>query len=78
MREELQRLGWKEADLAGHRKSDPDKLALAARLRRETTLSIKWIAARVRLGSSKSASAQLHRWMQANAQAGYTQDQSRV
>jgi REP element-mobilizing transposase RayT len=76
--EELDRLGWKESDLAGHRKSDPDKLAMAARLRRETTLSIKGIAARVQLGSSKSANAQLHRWMQAHAEPGFTQDRPRA
>ncbi len=38
--EELQRLGWKQSDLAARRKSDPAKLAIAARLRKETTLSI--------------------------------------
>jgi len=61
--EELRRLGWKAADLATRRKSDPDKLAIAARLRKETTLSLKAIAARVHLGTSKSANARLHTWM---------------
>jgi hypothetical protein len=60
--EELRRLGWGEADLAARRKGDPDKMAIAARLRKETTLSIKAIAARVHLGSSKSANARLHGW----------------
>ena len=32
--EELRRLGWTETDLAARRKSDPDKLAIAARLRK--------------------------------------------
>jgi REP element-mobilizing transposase RayT len=64
--EELRRLGWKESDLTGRRKSDPGKLALAARLRKETTLPLKWIAGRVGLGTSKSANAKLHQWMQAN------------
>jgi hypothetical protein len=35
-------------------------------LRRETVLSLKSIATRVGLGSSKSANAKLHTWMQAN------------
>jgi len=61
--EELARLGWQESDLASCRKADPDKLAIAVRLRNETTLSIKWIAARVRIGSSKGAKAVLHRWV---------------
>jgi hypothetical protein len=61
--EELARLGWQESDLASRRKADPDKLAIAVRLRSETTLSIKWIAARVRIGSSKGAKSVLHRWV---------------
>jgi len=61
--EELQRLGWAEADLAARRKNDPAKLELAARLRRETTLPLKAIAARVHLGTSKTANAKLHTYM---------------
>jgi len=41
--EELGRLGWNESDLALWRKSDPAKRAIGARLRKETTLSIKGI-----------------------------------
>ncbi|MEI7730245.1 MAG: hypothetical protein WCO56_11775 [Verrucomicrobiota bacterium] len=40
-------------------KSDPEKVAVAARLRRETTLTIKAIAARLHLGSLKSATTRL-------------------
>lgn len=65
--EELKRLGWRERDLTTRRKSDPDKLALGSQLRRETTLSIKWIAARLHLGSSKGANANLYRWMKCHA-----------
>ncbi len=61
--EELRRLGWKESTVSSRRKSDPGKLALAARLRRETTMTLKWIAERVGLGTSKSANAKLHQWM---------------
>ncbi len=43
--------------------SGPGKLAIAARLRREITLSIKDIAARVQLGTSKGANKNLHKWM---------------
>jgi hypothetical protein len=63
---ELKRLRWKEQDLMRRRKSDPDKLRIAARLRRETILSLPSIARRVGLGSSKSANAKLHAWMQTN------------
>jgi hypothetical protein len=53
--DELKRRKWAEADLAKRRKSDPEKLGIAVRLRRETTLSVKSIARRLLLGSSKSA-----------------------
>jgi len=64
--EELQRLGWSKADLAGRRKSDPMKLEMAARLRRETTLSLKAISLRLHLGSSKAANRTLHVHMRHN------------
>ncbi len=61
--EELARLRWNAGQLQQQRKNDPRKLAIAARLRRETTLTLKAIAAKIGLGSSKSANATLHRWM---------------
>jgi len=54
--EEFRRLGWQEADLASRRKRDPGKLEIAVRLRKETTLSVKHIAARLELGTPASAS----------------------
>jgi REP element-mobilizing transposase RayT len=54
--DELRRLGWQERDLEERRKRDPSKLALAVRLRKETTLSVKEIAARLHLGTPGSAS----------------------
>jgi len=65
--EELGRLGWTREQLAARRKSDPQKLALAARLRKETTLTIKDIALRLHLGTSKSANANLHRHTKGSA-----------
>ncbi len=50
--------------LAARLKNDPGKLAIAERLRKETTLSVKWIARRVQLGTPKSARAMLHQWLQ--------------
>ncbi len=58
--EELRRLNWKETDLVARPKSDPGKLEIGARLRRETTLTIKAIAKRIHLGTSKSANIRLH------------------
>ena len=67
--EELRRLGWQESDLEDRRKNDPGKLALAARLRRETTLPLKWITTRVQLGTSKSANTKLHQWMRSHPES---------
>ena len=53
---ELRRLGWPEADLALRRKRDPGKMDIGARLRKETTLWIKRIAARLHLGTPANAS----------------------
>jgi REP element-mobilizing transposase RayT len=49
--EGLKRLGWKEADLEARRKGDGEKLKLAVRLRHETTVTVKWIAERLRMGT---------------------------
>jgi len=60
--EELKGRNWSERDLKVRIKSDPEKLALAARLRQETTLTLPVIAARLHMGSWKSFRAKLHRW----------------
>jgi hypothetical protein len=52
-------MGWDADQLQRQRKNDPRVLAMAARLRQEATLSLKAIATRVGLGSSKSARATL-------------------
>ncbi len=56
IREELKRLKWGQNDLSQRPKSDPAKLSIAARLRRETTLTLPRIAARLEMGSWKSPS----------------------
>jgi hypothetical protein len=48
--EGLKREGWKPGDLSKRRKGDPVKVALALRLRQETTLTLKWIAHRLHMG----------------------------
>jgi hypothetical protein len=62
VREELRRLGWKEATLAERAKGDESKLALAWRLRRETTLTVKEIAVRLRMGSWTSLNSRLYQF----------------
>ena len=47
----LKKLGWGKGELAARRKSDPEKVALARNLRCQTTMSLKWIARRLEMGS---------------------------
>jgi putative transposase len=47
----LKKLGWAKTELADRRKSDPQKVTLARDLRSQTTMSLKWIAKRLEMGS---------------------------
>ena len=49
--EALKRRRWKEADLKARPKGEPVKVALAARLRAETTTTVGWIAERLGMGT---------------------------
>jgi putative transposase len=49
--EELKRREWKESDLNLRPKADKVKIALAQRLRKETTMTLKGIALRLKMGS---------------------------
>jgi len=51
--------GCQESEWPTRWRSDPGKLAIAARLRSETILSIKWIAARAQIGTAKGAESVL-------------------
>ena len=70
LHEELSRLDWKSEALGARRKKYPYKLAITTWLRVETTLSLKEIAGRIRLGSSKSANATLQSWVQNHGRKG--------
>jgi REP element-mobilizing transposase RayT len=48
---ELKRLGWTKKDLARRRKGDAGKVGIARRLRTETTMTLKWIAAELQMGA---------------------------
>ena len=69
----MARLGWEEQHLTRRLKSDPGKLAIAARLRTETTLPLKWIGARLQMGTTKSTRPMLHHWMHYHAKQPCTQ-----
>ena len=49
--EEIRRLGWDGEQLQHRRKGDPNKIALARRLRTETTMTWAWIAKRLHMGA---------------------------
>jgi REP element-mobilizing transposase RayT len=61
VREELQRAGWKEKELAKRPKGDKVKVGIALRLRRETTVTVAWIAGRLGMGSRGAVSNLLNR-----------------
>jgi REP element-mobilizing transposase RayT len=50
VREMLQQAGWREAELKERAKGDKKKARMAARLRKETTMSWPWIAKRLEMG----------------------------
>jgi hypothetical protein len=50
LREEMGRLGWTAADLRQTGKGDERKLRMAARIRKETTMSLKWMAQHLAMG----------------------------
>ena len=56
----LKEAGWKPSDLALRRNGGPVKIALARRLRRETTMPVKWICERLAMGSWKSVNRRLY------------------
>ena len=69
VKEELGRLGWEEDDLGARRKGHRAKVMLARRLRQETTMSLKWIAQRLQMGSWTCVSNLLNEQAQTQPQA---------
>ena len=51
VKEEIGRWGWDDDELRARRKGHRATVMLARRLRRETTMSLKWIAQRLQMGS---------------------------
>jgi REP element-mobilizing transposase RayT len=48
---ELEKLGWTTAELAGRAKGDARKIHIARRLRAETAVTLKWLAAELHMGA---------------------------
>ena len=59
--EELKQRGWSAGVLRTLRKGDPDKVAIAKRLRGETTMTLQWIADHLQMGT-KTHLAHLLYW----------------
>ena len=51
LNEELDKQGWTEAELAHRAKGDARKVRIAQRLRAETAVTLKWIAAELHMGT---------------------------
>jgi putative transposase len=49
--EELRKAGWEWEELGRRAKGDPVKIAVAVRLRQETTMTLKWISQRLQMGA---------------------------
>jgi REP element-mobilizing transposase RayT len=64
--EELRRRKWTEATLGERSKGDREKVKMAARLRKETLVTVAWIAQRLQMGSVANVNTLLYRWRQKN------------
>ncbi|HXS68881.1 MAG TPA: hypothetical protein VN761_08555 [Candidatus Polarisedimenticolia bacterium] len=54
LREELKRRRWTEKDLKQRPKGDSQKLKVAQRLRKESTMTLTWLAQRLSMGAAGS------------------------
>ena len=52
LKAELSRRGWADVELGRRRKGDPEKVAIASQLRARATMTLKWIAQRLKMGGN--------------------------
>ena len=52
----LKRRGWSATELVRRRKGDKQKVKMALRLKRETTMTLQWIAERLGMGHASRVS----------------------
>jgi len=62
--EELRRRRWTETTLGQRKKGEVEKVKIAIRLRKETLVTVSWIAARLQMGSVANVNTLLYRWRQ--------------
>jgi putative transposase len=60
--EELRRRGWTEVTLGERPKGDLEKVRIAVRLRKETLVTVAWIAERLQMGSVANVNTLLYQW----------------
>jgi putative transposase len=60
VRDELKKMGWTGKTLKEKPKGDKEKVKVAERLRRETTMTLEWIAERLRMGAKTHLSHLLY------------------
>ena len=63
LQEEMKKVGWRKADLVRHAKGHARKVRIASRLRRETTMTLQWIAERLSMGTKTHLNHLLY-WQQ--------------
>jgi hypothetical protein len=51
VKNQLRQRGWTEADLSRRRKGDPEKIQMASQWRAQTTMTLKWIVQRLKMGA---------------------------
>ncbi|HNT14689.1 MAG TPA: hypothetical protein PKO21_07495 [Verrucomicrobiota bacterium] len=61
---ELKARRWEEADRSRRAKGDLGKVQIAARLREESLVTVKWIAERLGMGTAGHLNNRLYRWRQ--------------
>ncbi len=61
VREELRKRGWEDEILGQRPKGDVGKVRIARRLRNETTMTLKWIAQRLAMGTAGHVANRLYR-----------------
>lgn len=59
---ELKRRRWGEGNLAARAKGDLGKVAIAARVRAETEVTVAWLAERLKMGTAGYVNNRLYRW----------------
>lgn len=64
VREEMRRRRWTQATLAQRTKGDGEKVKMAVRLRKETLVTVAWIAERLQMGSVANVNTLLYQWRQ--------------